>query len=75
MMITIDWVHVYNRNNAIERPRCILCSVIFWNIYLKASNLDKHFNRVHGGTETGNDKETLEAKKTRFNRQGTLPKL
>ena len=45
--------------------------MILSNANLKPAKLDEHLIRVHGGTEAGNDN----AKKARFDRQGTLPKL
>lgn len=58
-----------------QRPQCFLCSVKFSNANLKPSKLNEHFQNQHGGLEAGTDLETLQLKRARFDRSGTLPKL
>ena len=56
------------------RPQCILCSTVFSNANLKPSRLNEHFNNRHGGTDAGHDLNSLNIKRERFDRSGTLPK-
>lgn len=64
MMITVILFSLVQLKNIEQKsPQCIFRSVIFSNAKLQPSKLDKRFKRIHGGTETENDKETLKAKK------------
>ena len=56
-----------------QRPQCVLCCTTFSNANLKPSKLDEHFQNRHGGKTAGNDIATLQVKKARFDRAGTLP--
>ena len=54
----------------------MLCNILFSNSNLKPSKLAEHFQNKHGGnTKTGNDLDSLKAKRTRYDIKGTLPKL
>ena len=55
-----------------QRPQCVLCGTMFSNSNLKPSKLDEHFKNRHGGVNAGNDIATLQVKRARFDRAGTL---
>ena len=55
-----------------QRPQCVLCGTMFSNSNLKLSKLDEHFRNRHGGVNAGNDIATLQVKRARFDRAGTL---
>ena len=55
-----------------QRPQCVLCGSMFSNSKLKPSKLDEHFKNRHGGVSAGNDIATLQVKRARFDRAGTL---
>ena len=46
---------------------------MFSNANLKPSKLDEHFKNRHGGKTARNNIATLQAKRARFDRAGTLP--
>ena len=45
---------------------------MFSNSNLKPLKLDEHFKNRHGGVNAGNDIATLQVKRARFDRAGTL---
>ena len=55
-----------------QRPQCVLCGTMFPNSNLKPSKLNEHFKNRHGGVNAGNDIATLQVKRARFDRAGTL---
>ena len=55
-----------------QRLQCVLCGTMFSNSNLKPSKLDEHFKNRHGGVNAGNDIVTLQVKRARFDRAGTL---
>ena len=58
--------------NGTQRPQCVLCGTMFSNSNLKPSKLDEHFKNGHGGVNAGNNIATLQVKRARFDRAGTL---
>lgn len=58
-----------------RRPHCILCSTVFTNANLRPSRLNEHFNNRHGGTDAGQDLNSLKTKRERFGRSGTMSNL
>jgi len=56
-----------------QRPQYVLCGTMFSNANFKPSKLNEHFQNRHGGKTAGNDIATLQVKRARFDRVGTLP--
>ena len=59
-------------NDGLQKPQCILCSVVFSNSNLKPSKLHEHFKNKHGGADVGghdvggHDVGSLKIKKSSF---------
>ena len=59
--------------DGLQRPQCVLCSIMFSNSNLKPSKLEENFQNKHDGESNGRDIQALKVKRFRFDRAGTLP--